>query len=206
MDVTLEFAFVKSDTHPGYNLVLRAGEESQPIGPVLTFSSGIAALIRTITQPAIAEERMTTLEEASAVTQELMDRVTEAEAELVAVKETLEQTRTALINMIAGGAPRQPTTPQRLVPGPAAVQSSPRSTAVPPEIPGYSIPGFAGTFKRPLEETVHAGPGEFEGGPFRRSPKHAELDAGLDAGLAGGDDPENPGTLGGITGGVVKRG
>ncbi len=71
----------------------------------------------------------------------------------------------AVMAMVAGGSSASGMTV--LPPAPEKHPLRPR----PAEPPGFAIPGMAGTFRRPLAETVHAQPGGFEGGAFGRGSK-----------------------------------
>lgn len=147
----------------------------------------VNALTAPLTEAGALDELREHDDELASQTSDLLDRVAALEAQALVAQQSVELAQRAVMNLLANGvgsgtpvgnaaaapAPlRSPIAPRRMEvtfrqPAqprqPAGAQPSARDTAG-----TITEPGLAGTFRRPLAETVHAAPGQFQGGAFGR--------------------------------------
>lgn len=165
LDLPLYFMLVRSVVHGGYDFIVTHNKDFAD-GPVINHAAAViasnipnvraalAAIVDAFTAPLIDRDRLDILEEATGAISGLLDRVTELESQVVAMRAQAVETNNALIRLMAGG--QVVTSPPRMGGLPMGVGVT--MTHVPesgPEPPRFTEPGFAGTFRRPLAESVH---------------------------------------------------
>lgn len=141
-----------------------------------TLADALRAFVGALTAPQVDAARLEACEQATAQISALIDTCALLEERVEALQHTVDETNRAIVSLMAGGATpvnpaRTPTTSLRLNPADEDYLTKQRrlnAQQAAQDTPGRSEAGFAGTFRKPLTDSVHAGAGKFPGGPFRR--------------------------------------